>query len=55
MIKEKWFKRFLTALCAVCLAVTAVAVMPAADTVKADNISLANGDFSSYSSTDYSP
>ena len=55
MIKTNWMKRLLTALCVLCLAFAVTAALPAATTAKAENVSLANGDFSSYSSTDYSP
>ena len=50
MIKTKWMKKLLTALCVVAIALVAVVSFPGAEVAKADNISVSNGDFSSYSS-----
>ncbi len=50
MIKTKWMKKLLTALCVVAIALVAVVSFPGAEVAKADNISVTNGDFSSYSS-----
>lgn len=43
-------EKLLTALCVVAIALVAVVSFPGAEVAKADNISVANGDFSSYSS-----
>lgn len=50
MIKTKWMKKLLTALCVVAIALVAVVSFPGTEVAKADNISVSNGDFSSYSS-----
>ncbi len=54
MIKAKWMKKLLTTLCIALIAVTAIAMLPTSSNVKAENVTVSNNDFSSYSST-YAP
>lgn len=55
MIKKNWINRLLTALCIVCIAIVATAALPVQKQANADNVSISNGDFSSFSSTDLTP
>ena len=55
MIKTKWMKKLLTALCVVAIALAAVTALPVSQTVKADNVSVSNGDFSKYNSDSLAP
>lgn len=55
MIKTKWMKKLLTALCACAIALVAVATLPCARSAKADNVSVPNGDFASFNTSSLAP